>query len=97
MVVSSQAAGGMSCDLVSTHSSSQYLQPSEAHSRRYVGGVVINQQRDGDEAKVDEEGQNVEHEEPFEEQEVGEHTGAKLAAYLLHGALPQLQGLPGRP
>lgn len=81
----------------STHSSSEDLQPPEAHIGRYVGCGVVNELRDGDEAEVDQEGENVEHEQPLEEQEVGEDTGAKLAAYLFHDALPQLQGLPGWP
>lgn len=81
----------------STYNSSEYLQSSEAHIQRYVGWGVVNEQRDGDKAKVDEERENVEHKEPLEEQEVGEDAGAKLATYLLYGALPQLQGLPGWP
>lgn len=81
----------------STYSSSQYLQSSEPHIRRYVGCGVKSKQRDGDEAKVDQEGENVEHKQPSEEQEVGEDAGAKPAAYLLDDALPQLQGLPGWP
>lgn len=57
--------------------------------------MVINQQWDGDEPKVDQERDDVEHEEPLEEQEVGEDAGAEPAAYLLHGAVPKLQSLPG--
>lgn len=79
-----------------TYCSGEYLQPPEAHVRRHVGWGVENQQRDRDEAEVDEEGENVEQEEPLEEQEVGEDAAAERAAYLFHGALPQLQGLPGR-
>lgn len=79
-----------------TYCSGEYLQPPEAHVRRHVGRGVENQQRDCDEAEVDEEGENVEQEEPLEEQEVGEDAAAEPAAYLLHGALPQLQCLPGR-
>lgn len=79
-----------------TYCSGEYLQPPEAHVRRHVGREVENQQRDCDEAEVDEEGENVEQEEPLEEEEVGEDAAAEPAAYLLHGALPQLQGLPGR-
>lgn len=78
----------------STYSSSQYLQPTEAHIRRYVGCEVVNKQRDGDKAKVDQEGENVEHEQPLEENKVREDAGAKLATDLFHDALPQLQGLP---
>lgn len=59
--------------------------------------MVVDQQWDGDEAKVDEERDDVEHEEPLEEHEVDEDAGAELAANLLHGALPKLQSLPGWP
>lgn len=79
----------------STYSPSQYLQSTEAHIERCVGSVVVNKQRDGDKAKVDQEGENVEHEQPLEEQEIGEDAGAEPAAYLFHDALPQRQGLPG--
>lgn len=78
-----------------THSSSQYLQASEVHVRRQIGRMVVDQQRDGDEAKVDQERDHVEHEEPLEEHEVGQDAGAEPAAYLLHGTLPKLQSLPG--
>ena len=80
----------------STYCSSQYLQSSEAHIRRYVGPGAVNKLRDGNKAKVHQEGENVEHEQPLEEHEVGEHAGAKRATDLFHDALPQLQGLPGR-
>lgn len=79
-----------------TYCSGEYLQPPEAHVRRHIRRWVENQQRDYDEAEVDEEGENVEQEEPLEEQEVGEDAAAERAAYLLHGALPQLQALLGR-
>lgn len=81
----------------STHNSSQYLQSPEAHVQGYVGCGVGNKQRDGDKAKIYEEGENVEHKEPLEEQEIGEDAGAKLATNLLHDALPKLQRLPGWP
>lgn len=79
----------------STYNSSQYLQSSEAHVWGYVGCGVGNKQRDGDEAKIDEERENVEHKKPLEKQEIGEDAGAKLATDLLHDALPKLQSLPG--
>lgn len=79
----------------STYNSSQYLQSPEGHIRGYVGCGVVNKQRDGDKAKIDEERENVEHKEPLEEQEIGEDAGAKLATDLLHDALPKLQALPG--
>lgn len=88
-----KAAKAMWCE--TTYNSSQYLQSSEAHIQSCVGRGVVNKQRDGDKAKVDKERENVEHEKPLEEQEVGEDAGTKLATYLLHYALPQLQGLPG--
>lgn len=78
-----------------TYSSSQDLQAPEGHVRRRVGRVVVNQQRDGDEAKVDQERDDVEHEKPLQEHEVGQDAGAEPAAYLLHGASPKLQSLPG--
>lgn len=78
-----------------SYSSSQYLQAPEGHVGRQVGGIVVDQQRDGDEAKVDQERDDVEHEEPLEEHKVGQDAGAELSAYLLHGALPKLQSLPG--
>lgn len=52
--------------------------------------MVINQMRDGDEPNVNQEWDDVEHEEPLQEQEVGEDTGAEPAAYLLHGTMPKL-------
>lgn len=80
-----------------TYSSSQYLQAPEGHVSRHVGRMVVDQQWDGDEAKVDQERDDVEHEEPLEEHEVGQDAGAEPAAYLLHGTLPKLQSLPGWP
>lgn len=78
-----------------THSSSQYLQTPEGHISRHAGRMAVDQQRDGNEAKVDQERNDVEHEEPLEEHKVGQDAGAKPASYLLHGTLPKLQSLPG--
>lgn len=78
-----------------THSSREQLQASEGHVLGYSGQVVVRQHRDGDEPKVDQEGENVQQEQRLEEQEVGEDAGAEPAPDLLHGALPQGQGLPG--
>lgn len=93
MVVILKGANVTWCE--TTYNSSQYLQSSEAHIQRYVGRGVVNKQRDGDKAKVYKERENVEHKKPLEEQEVGKHAGTELAAYLLHDAMPQLQGLRG--
>lgn len=57
----------------------------------------MNKHWDGDKAKVDQERENVEHEQPLEENEIGEDAAAKLATDLFHDALPQFEGLPGRP
>ena len=51
-------------------------------------GNVGDQLGDGDEAEVHQEREDVEHEEPLEEQEVGEDARSKLATDLLHVALP---------
>lgn len=76
------------CDKCLTYSSSQYLQSSKAHIQRNVGWGVINKDWDGDEAKVYQEGENVEHKQPLEEHEIGKDAGAKCATYLFHDALP---------
>ena len=76
-----------------THRSGQQLQPLEVHGEAGCG--VMHQLRDGDEAKVDQEGEEIEHEQPLEEQEVGEDASSELAANLLERPLPDLQGLPG--
>lgn len=70
------------------YNSSQYLQSSEAHIWRYVRWGVINKQRDCDKAEVNQEREDVKHEQPLEEYEIGEDTGAKLATDLFHDALP---------
>ncbi len=50
---------------------------------------------DCDEAEVDDEGEEVEFQQPLKEQEVGEDRSAKPAADLLQSFLPYNQMLPG--
>lgn len=49
---------------------------------------------DCDEAEVEDEGEEVELQQPLEEQEVGEDRSAKHAADLLQSVLPYNQMLP---
>lgn len=73
---------------VTAHRSSEELQPPEAHAGGHVGRRVEHEQRDGDEAEVDEEREEIEEKEPLEEEEVGEDAAAEGASDILHGALP---------
>lgn len=54
----------------------------------YVRWGLINQLWDGDKTEVDQEGENIEHKQPFEEHEIGQNAGAELPPDLLHSALP---------
>lgn len=51
---------------------------------------------DGDEAEIDEEGEDIEHEQPLEKAEVGQDRGAEPPPDLLQTVLPDHQALPGR-
>lgn len=73
---------------VAAHRSSEEFQPPEADVSGHVGRRVEHEQRDGDEAKVDEKREEIEKEKPLEEEEVGEDAAAEGASDLFHGALP---------
>ena len=47
-----------------------------------------------DETQIKEEQEDVEHEQPLEEMEVGEDSRAEAAANVFHGPVPQRQTLP---
>lgn len=78
---------------IKTYHPCEELKSSEACVAADIG--LMHNLRDCDEAEVDEEGEEVELQQPFKEQEVGEDRSAKPAPYLLQSVLPYNQTLPG--
>lgn len=78
---------------IKTHHPCEELKSSEPCDAADIGRM--HNLWDCDEAEVDEEGEEVELQQPLKEQEVGEDRSAKPAPNLLQGVLPYNQTLPG--
>lgn len=78
---------------IKTHHPCEELKSSEPCGVADIGRM--HNLWDCDEAEVDEEGEEVELQQPLKEQEVGEDRSAKPAPNLLQGVLPHNQTLPG--
>lgn len=77
---------------IRTHHPSEELKSPEPCGAADIG--CMHNLGDCDEAEVDDEGEEVELQQPFKEQEVGEDRSAKPAADLLQSVLPYNQMLP---